>query len=270
MKRLLSVLFALVLAVCFVAPASAEMRDMSAGVFRLTGYDADGSAQLTRITSGITFKVLRADSDTAETLYVMGTSTSLTNPVTTTYFEAATACNDMVAFRVDPTDSGDEDVDLIVVDTVGGYTAFVEDFNRYQHTIVIDERPNIQHHGMIWFSASSAVETDTGIDFLPDTRIELVAVETVTIDSGSTLDVGTLSSGTGGDADGFVDGVSVATAGYTLLTLTTSGADMDDGTNFDPDGHVVTGSDTGALTYTGASGQDTAAGYIHYWFSRLR
>lgn len=270
MKRFFSIILVLILALCLAGPATAEIRDMWASVYRLTGYDADGSAQLTRITSGVTFQVLRADSDTIEALYVRGTLTSLTNPVTTTNFASATVCNDDVTFSVDPTDAGDEDVDLIVVDTAGGFTAFVEDFNRYDHTIVIDERPNIQHHGVIWYGVSDATEVDTGIDFLADTLVQHVQIEAVTVDATEVYDVGLLSTGTNGDADGFVDGASVATAGFPLVTLTTSGALMDDGTNFDPDGHVVTGANEGSLTYTGSAATDTAVGYIHYFFVRMR
>lgn len=295
--------FAVVLALFAAAPAQAVVQDFQAYVYKWDGkVNGDGTMALTRITSGITFKVLAVDSDTSETLYYPRGTTSLTNPVTTANFESATVCNDRVAFRCDPTDvTNDRYVDLIVVDTVGGYTAFVENFDRYQRTIVIDERPNVRHHGMIWFSASSAVETDTGIDFLADTLVDDVRVEVVTVDSGMTLNVGLLSTGTGGDADGFRVGVSMATAGFIADTgIITRGTSTDytavstygallytalTGTNaYGPYsstatlyqggrsylGHVVTGSNTGALTYTGSSGSDTAAGYIHYFFTRLR
>jgi hypothetical protein len=256
----------------FSGSAHAEFKDMWAYVYSWDGsMNAIGEKNLVRETSGITFKVLRADSDTAETLYRFNddTMTSLTNPVSTTAYTSSVTCNDQVRFRVDPTDSGDEDVDLIVVNTSGGFTAFVEDFNQYKHTIVIDERPGIQQAGMIWVGASTA-ETDTGVDFLTDTLVEHVQIEVVTVDATETVDVGLLSSETNGDANGFLAGVSVATAGYPLVTLTTSGALMDDGTNFDPDGHVVTGANAVSLTHTGSAGSDTFAGYIHYMITRLR
>lgn len=243
-----------------------EMQDMWADVYADTG---SGRVELTKITSGVTYKVLAVNADTSETLYVYDDQafTSLTNPVTTTNFNSP----DRVQFRTDPTDSStDRYVDLIVVDTAGGYTAFVEDFDKYTHTIVINERPNIQHHGVIWWSYSSAVEVDTGIDFDYDTRIEGVSLEVVTVDASATVDVGLLSTGTNGDADGFLDGVSTTTAGIPLVTLTTSGALMDDGTNFDPDGHSIISANEQSLTYTGSSGSDTGYGYIHYFFTRMR
>jgi len=271
MRRLFKILMIMAIAFVLVAPAHAEWRDMWAAVYKLD--NSGGGERLTRITSGITFKVLQADSDTAETLYVMQDKqafTSLTNPVTAANFNSATVCNDVVSFRVDPGHADDEYVDLIVVDTAGGYTAFVENFDRYNHRIIIDQRPNVQHHGVIWYSEDSATEIDTGIDFLYDTLIEHVQVEAVTVDATETIDVGILSSETAGDADGFVDGASTATAGYPLVTLTTSGALMDDATNFDPDGHFVISGNGYSLTYTRSAGSDTAVGYIHYFFTRVR
>jgi len=264
----------MVIAVTFIlaVPAQAEWRDMWAAVYKLT--NSGGGDRLTLISSGITFKVLQADSDTAETLYVMRDKnklTSLTNPVTTTNFNSATVCNDVVSFRVDPGHSGDEYVDLIVVNTAGGYTAFVENFDRYNHRIVIDQRPNIQHHGCIWYSETTTDEIDTGIDFGYDTNISAVWNEVVNTVAAGTVDVGLLSSGTNGDADGLLDGVLLTTAGHILTTLTYSGALMDDASNFDPNGHTVLSADEQSLTYTTNSDSDTdEAGYIHYLFTRIR
>lgn len=263
--RVVMVLF---IALTMVAPAHAAWRDMWADVYADTGkMNSKGEAELTKITSGVTYQVLRKDSDTEETLYVYNDQafTSLTNTVTTTNFNLS----DRVQFRVDPTDSGDAAVDLIVVDTAGGYTAFVEDFDISTHTIVIDQRPNVMHHGVIPVESSTA-ETDTGVDFDYDTMIHHVQLEVVTVDATETLDIGLLSTGTNGDADGFVDGASVATAGYPLVTLTTSGALMDDGTNFDPDGHAVISANEQSLTHTGSAGSDTFVGYIHVFFTRMR
>jgi len=282
------------LAFFVAAPAQAALQDMWAQVYAWKGgMNSDGSATLTKITSGITFKVLAINSDTAETTYVYGGSTALTNPVTTANFESATVCNKLVRFRVDPTDAtNDRYVDLIVVDTVGGYTAFVEDFDKYTHSIIIDERPNLVHHGMIWFGASSTSEINTGITFAPDTFIQDVRVEVVTVASGVTLDVGILSSGTGGDVDGFRKGVLLTTAGYVKDTgVITDGVSVDytpastygallvtaitgDGATYSGGGgksylgYIHDGTSTGVLTYQNPS--TTGAGYLHYWFNRMR
>lgn len=273
-RKFMFIVFALVLALFTASSGYAASQDMWANVYRWAGgMSIDGKPELTRATTGITFQVLAVGTDTAETLTVYGddTATSLTNPVSTTNFASDTVCKDRVAFRVDPTDaSNDRYVDLVVTDTVGGYTRTVENFDKYTHTIIIDERPNIEHHGMIWFTASSAAETDTGINFDYGTMIGKVAVEVTTLDATETIDVGLLSTETGGDADSLLDGVSVAATGRPVRTLATSGASMDDGTNFFPDGHYVEGSNANSLTYTGSSGSDTAAGYIHYWITKTR
>jgi tetrahydromethanopterin S-methyltransferase subunit F len=281
--------FALLAAV----PAQAANQDMWAYVYKWDGkMSSDGKPVLTRLTSGVTFKVLAQNSDTAETLYYYKGSTSLTNPVTTTNFAANTVCNDQVRFRVDPTDTTyDRYVDLIVVDTNGGYTAFIEDFDKYTHSIIIDERPNIMHHGIIWFDATTTDETDTGIDFLADTMVHDVRVEVVTTASAKTLDVGLLSTETSGDADGFRDAVLLTTAGYVadtgvvtdgttidwtatstygaLLYKSISGSDaVASGGGRSYLGHIVTSGKASSLTYSQSS--TSGDGYIHYFFTRLR
>lgn len=289
-------LFTLILAafaLLAAVPAQAALQDMWAYVYKWDGkMSSDGKPVLTRLTSGVTFKVLAQNSDTAETLYYYKGSTSLTNPVTTTNFAANTVCNDQVRFRVDPTDSTyDRYVDLIVVDTNGGYTAFIEDFDKYTHSIIIDERPNIMHHGIIWFDATTTDETDTGIDFLADTMIHDVRVEVVTTASAKTLDVGLLSTETSGDADGFRDGVLLTTEGYVADTgVVTAGTTIDwtaastygallyksiagsdavaSGGGRSYLGHVVTSGKASSLTYSQSS--TSGDGYIHFFFTRLR
>jgi hypothetical protein len=176
------------------------------------------------------------------------------------------------------------------VDTNGGYSAFIENFDKYQHTIVIDERPNILHQGTIWFGGVTS-DTDTGINFLPDTYVHDVMVEVVTVASAATLDVGLISTGTSGDKDGFRVGVLLTTAGFVkdtgvvtagttidytaastygaLLYTNITGSDaVETGGGRSYIGHVVTSGYADGLTYQSAS--TTAAGYIHYWFTRMR
>ena len=300
-KRWINILFAAVAALLFVAvTANATDYHYMASVYK---YDATKSfysksqTGTALLETGVTYKVLTAGSTTASTIYTTAGWTkgsSKTNPVTTTIYLSD---GDGDAGKIDfwATTST---VDLIVVDTVGGFTAFVEDFSPNQRTILIDESPNVMHHGIIWFGVSSAVETDTGIDFIADTFIHDVRVQVVTADAGMTLDVGLLSTGTGGDADGFIALRSMTGTGYVADTgVITAGASIDytaattygvllytaitgTGAVTTPSyyhnggrsyiGHIVTGSNTGALTYTGSSGSDTAAGYIHYWFTRMK
>lgn len=114
---------------------------------------------------------------------------------------------------------------------------------------------------------TAATETNTGF-----TQIGAIApnvgVEVVTVDATETIDVGTLSSDSG-DADGFIDGLSVATAGYIKATSanagTTRGADLvvQDSANAGDDFPEINTDKTGkAITYTLSAGSDTAAGFI--------
>lgn len=286
-------------ALLFVPVSQAEFRDMWAQVYTWDGrMDSRGNMELVAVTSGITYQVLQGNSDTIETLYEYGDQlyTSMTNPVTTSAYASSTISQcggGKICFKVDPGHTDDLIVDIIVVNTAGGYSHVAKGITDKDHTIVIDERPNIQHHGVIWFTANSAVETDTGIDFDYDTMIHDVRVETVTTDSGETLDVGILSGGTGGDANGFIALRSVHTAGYTTDTgVITGGSTIDyvptstygdllytsiggsdvvatvGGRSYI--GHIILSANEQSLTYTESSGGDTAAGYIHYFFTRMR
>jgi len=49
---------------------------------------------------------------------------------------------------------------------------------------------------------------------------DFIFVDVVTVDAGITVDVGILSTETGGDADGLCDGISVAAAGIIRPTMT--------------------------------------------------
>jgi len=293
MKKLFKLLIAAILIFMLAGPAYAEYQDMWASVYKWTGIiGADGKAQLTRLTSGVTFKVLQRNSDTAETLYYYNKDamTSLTNPVTTTSFADNAICNDNVAFRVDPGETGDRYVDVIVTDTAGFYTAFIEDFDKYTHAIVIDERPGIAHIGTIWFAHAATTEINTGVYFLPDTLVNDARVEVVETCSACTIDVGLLSTQTAGDADGFRDIVLTTTAGFVADTMIPTAGTM----TYYPDstygdllysiiavgalpvqggkthmGHVITASNATTLTYT-VSSTTSGEGYIYVEHVRLR
>jgi hypothetical protein len=242
------------------------------------------------IITGITYKVLARGANTAETLQSDSggapSGTSMTNPVTTTVFETL----DRIDFWCDPTDvTYDRYVDLLVVDTEGGYTAFIEDFDSYTHAVIIDETPNMMHHGCIWFSFTNAVLVDTGINFIPKTMVHDVRVEVVTADSGVTLAVGTndtvagFRTGVSMTATGFIkdtgvitggsslDYVPASTYGSLLYTAITGSDSVTAGGGRSYLGHIVDTSGTDDdLTYTPSAGSDTSAGFIHLWFTRMR
>ncbi|OPX65691.1 MAG: hypothetical protein A4E30_00272 [Methanomassiliicoccales archaeon PtaB.Bin215] len=64
-----------------------------------------------------------------------------------------------------------------------------------------------------------AAEFDTTIDLPAGIIIEDVIVQAVTVAESATIDIGTLSTEGGGDADGLIDGESVATAGFVAHNL---------------------------------------------------
>lgn len=285
MKKFFGFIIAIILVMTFAVSAHAANYDYWAEVYR-TENTTVGEMELERITTGITFQVLTIDSDTEATVTVYNddSTTSLTNPVTSTNFESSTVCDEKVRFR-----STASTVDLIVVDEEGGFSVFIEDFSPNKHRIVIDERPNVMHHGVIWFDYSDDTATDTGINILPDTFIHDVRVEIVTVDAGETLGVGTLSTATG-----FRWAVSTATVGYPSDTAVITNGSTSDYTPASTYGPLlvtaITGSDSSTahggksyighitttagtdddLYYTGSDGSDTAAGYIHYFFTRMR
>lgn len=135
------------------------------------------------------------------------------------------------------------------------------------------------------FGASNNVETDTGVDLPGGYVVEDCILEVTVVDATETLDVGILSTETGGDANGFMTLASVATAGFVQ-----GEAEVSDGATSDffaGSNHgvflasAINGSDAAAtsggyvkkpyicdgtaksVTYTGSAGSDTAAGYIY-------
>ena len=314
MRKLLTFILALALVFCMTLPASAVNRDMWAQVYSWDGtMTADGRMELTKITSGITYVVMMADSiATPESLfyYVSDQMTTQANPVTGTSYTDAAIGNDMVRFRVDPTETNDIYVDLIVVDQAGGYTAFVEDFTQYKHSIIIDERPNVRHHGVAFIcTTTSSTEVDTGIDFDKVSIIDDMAIEVGTaFPTNTAISVGLLAAGTNGDANGFMTYEGMGTQGFSLLTeggvdltipLVSSGVEqlwipvqpqfgtwlghwqIGTGvtTSIAPQTEsllirrhlLVYGTWETSLTYTlPVIAADTGWGLIHYWFTRIR
>lgn len=158
--------------------------------------------------------------------------------------------------------------------------------------ILIDPNRSSQLVG-IPFGASDAAEKDTGLDLPSNCLITAqdVALRVTTTDATETIDVGLLSSESGGDADGFIAAASVANSGFVaLLPTITDGATID-WTGATTIGLLLASAITGSnavatcggfqsknyrtdgtaksITYTGSSGSDTAAGYVYLSWKRL-
>jgi len=120
--------------------------------------------------------------------------------------------------------------------------------------------------------ATAATEKDTGFDFTQGmTIMPFPAIDVHTVDSAKTIDVGLLSSESGGDADGFMAAVLLTTAGVIqakCAATATVGALLretitDSGAATSSVRHPYTvGATAVSLTFTLSSGTTTAAGYI--------
>lgn len=74
---------------------------------------------------------------------------------------------------------------------------------------------------------TTATEKDTGFDLKAGWTVLDAWIVVNTADTGETVDVGTNSNDSGGDADGFIDGASLATTGlvYPDATVTAGGTE---------------------------------------------
>ncbi|WOF74140.1 hypothetical protein QMT40_001787 [Parvibaculaceae bacterium PLY_AMNH_Bact1] len=119
--------------------------------------------------------------------------------------------------------------------------------------------------------ADTTADTETASGFVIPTKAGVLPsplVEVVTLDATETIDVGT-DSGDSGDADGFVDGASVATAGLVKATLDNAAPTLgtklfvQDSANAGDDAPEIDVSQAGKeITWTLSAGSDTAAGFI--------
>ena len=128
--------------------------------------------------------------------------------------------------------------------------------------------------------AGDATETNTGVD-LPDGLVDPLrsGLQVSAIDAAETIDVGLLSGGTGGDADGLMDGASLAVLGPVGLSLANGAVTMgllmreQDSANAGdqvPKAYPAgAGSNTTRLTYTLSTGTDTGKGFIHLGMTLL-
>jgi len=195
--------------------ASPVMADFGHKHYKISVYADEGfttaSGGTTLITGGITYKVLTDDTNTAATIYSDSAGTAMTNPVTSTVFDT----KDRIDFYVPSSVTA---VDIIIVDSAGGYTTFLDDATEHTRTAIIDERPNIQHHGMIWWGPvtttplGAGTQQDTGIDFDIGTLVHKVIVELITGGSSSNfLNIGIDANESTGDLDGFINAMVICT-----------------------------------------------------------
>jgi len=208
MKKLFLIIAFFVGLIMVVPSAFAGYYHYEINVYSDEGFST-AAGGYTSQTADITYQVLTAGSTTESTLYSDDAGTGMTNPVTTTIFNTP----DKIDFYVADTIAS---VDIIIVDTDGGYTLFLDGATQYTRTAIIDETPNIMHHGCIWWQmTTSSVEQDTGVDLEVGSLVHNVIWEVITIaSSNDKADIGPGVGGTGEDTDGFLDNIPCATAGW--------------------------------------------------------
>lgn len=227
--------------------------------------------------------VLTADSPTAPTIYSDANGTSVSHAVRT----PRSFVNGTVRFW---TDQSVTSVDLSLM-TAKGEAYFFEDVAYSVHRL--DINPFMRDHVLVLpFGASDATETDTGIDLPANLLIKDALLKVTTADATETLDVGILSSESGGDADGLLMLMDVANLGFVNpFPVVTNGTNIDYNVHTSGRGALlkqgIAGADAVAtcggvqprfyrtdgtaksVTYTGSTGSDTAAGYIILSYTRL-
>lgn len=137
----------------------------------------------------------------------------------------------------------------------------------------ISVNTNSRHQCMVipWAAAdiTAATETSTGFTVPNGIMLPTPFINVTAIDATEDLDVGTLSSDSG-DADGYIDSVSVGTLGIAKATLLASGDTMgalfsvlDSANSGDdaPEGDVSMVGKT--ITITTSTGSDTGKGFVH-------
>lgn len=139
--------------------------------------------------------------------------------------------------------------------------------------IMVDSQ-ELKHVAQIPFAAAdftANVENDTGLDMpLHALVLPFPAVRVINAEGGRTIEVGLLSSEAAGDADGFVDAVSLAAAG--LVDCATSGTPTLGALlvqNFGTtpavnvrDAHAVTGNNARSITITPSASTASARALI--------
>lgn len=245
----------------------------------MRNYNIGLSAALTGAwisTAGGYCIVTAADSTAKATLYNADGS-SLSNPVALTYGKVNFWTADSV-----------NSVDLFIMTPGGQFVVYrgVTPSGLSQLTVDTQTRHQVAVIPFNIADTTAATETSTGIA-LPTDALVLpmgMAVRTTTIDATETIDVGILSSESGGDADGLIAALSVGTAGTfpannvvtvggteTYFSSTTLGALVNDflaGSNTggdvgtaNPKAYRIDGT-AKTISYTLTTGTDTATGYI--------
>ena len=176
-------------------------------------------------------------------------------------------------FAIANTGLGEPAVDLFGM-APGGQAFQVINVKPGDPTDIFIDTSNVMQQLVVPFAiadTAAATETDTGFNFPTGaTLLPYPAVDVRVADATETIDVGLLSSESGGDANGILALLDIGTTGLILphvgttptfgvLLLETVTADA--GTASVRDTYVI-GATAVSLSYTLTAGSDTAVGYI--------
>lgn len=220
---------------------------------------------ITIVGSGGKAIVTTAGDSVKATLYDPDSFASLSNPISATNgkfrFATAESVTSVDLYGIAP---GGQAFQRLSV-TPGGVKEIFIEADRMHQVLVIP-----------WAAAdvTAATEEDTGIALPAYCLVEpWVAVEVRTIDATETIDLGTLSTDSG-DADGFLVGASVATAGLVpgaLVGTDTLGALLKEDTNASsvlvPKAYSL-GTAARNVSYTTSAGSDTGKGFFRIPYMR--
>jgi len=217
--------------------------------------------------SGGTLYVATAGAANKATLYNADTYAALANPVTGVNgkFRFATLAT-LDSVDVYGMSAGGVAFQRRGVTPFNNQEIFLE-AHRPDHTLVIP-----------WAAAdvTAATEYDTGFNLPVGAMVmPFTAIRVTVVDATETIDVGLLSSETGGDADGFVVAASVATLGTikgALVGTDTLGALLKEDTNaasvFVPSIHPVNTTAV-SVSLTTSAGSDTGQGFLMISYIRV-
>lgn len=220
----------------------------------------------------------KAVTSTGGTLYVCATGAYAKSTLVNPDSDYASLANPLTAtrgkfrFAIANTGLGTPALDIYGM-APGGQAFRATNIRPGEVTDIFVDTTNVMQQLLVPFSiadTAAATETDTGFNFPTGaTLMPHPSVSVTTVDATETIDVGLLSSESGGDADGILALLSVATAGVVSGSMTstpTVGALLretvtaDAGTAQMRKPNVIT--TAVSLTYTLTSGTDTAVGVI--------
>lgn len=287
MKRFqLGILSALTLSLgaMFIAPEAQAVRNFADKKYSIEVHDQrsvkDNTAGKIDDATVLVF-VYDAGTKTLSTLYSDTQRTAKSNPISRSQFDT----DDGIKFY-----GGASSYDIFLAHSDGSVASYTG-VTPTMHRLNIDRTGSARVLVFPMVFNAGGTEVDTGLDLPKYAQVYDVAMEVVTTDATETVSIGLLSSGTGGDADGFLLATSVANAGFFQSYAITDGSTEDyvsatrkgallgigstgtDGANDfgqpGGPGYVTSGSNTTRVSYTPSS-SDTFAGYGYLYFRLMR